>query len=330
MTRPRIDHIKEGIEETLRALGLVLGYLPAAVIPRAVDPWIIRTLTATSLRLRPEKEPRFVEMMASILGEGAQSLDLTKEARSYYEMLFEGPLTRVRALHREGWRPEIEVEGMENLEAGQEAGAGTILWRMPFGSTVTVKAGLWKQGVSLVHLSHEHHGGSAHYWISRNVLMPLYRRSENWYLSERVILPHGGTPTAAMKTLLRRLSRDNAVVSMVSTNPGVQAITTPLFNGQIRIAIGAPALAWKADSTLLPTYTVREGPGQFRVVLDRPIPVDRSLDRKAFVRQAMVEFVSRMESAISRYPGSWSHWGKFYSKLGVYAVPSNPPSDQTT
>lgn len=319
--RSRIDRLKEGLRDSSRALGLLIGYLPATLIPRAVDPWLVRHLTATGLRLRPAKEPRFVEKMEAALGERAQSVDIAKEARSYYEMVLEGPLARIRGLRRGGWRPEIEVEGMEHVQAGQEAGAGTILWRIPFGTSITVKAGLWREGVSLVHLSSETHGAGDHFWISRKVLRPLYCRSENWYITERLILPSEGAPTAAMKTLLRRLSKKNAVVSMVASNPGAQDIRMPLFNGSIRFAIGAPSLAWKAGSTLLPTYAVREGPGRFRVVIEPPLPVDRELDRKTYVRKAMGEFAERMESAIARHPGSWADWGIFFERIGIYQAP---------
>ncbi len=116
---------------------------------------IIRNLTGAVLRLRPKKEPRFVEKMASTLGPRARGVDLARETRSYYEMLIEGPLARVRGLHRGGWRPEISIDGLEHLKAGQAAGAGTIFWRTPFGTTLTVKAGLWAQGISLIHLSQE-------------------------------------------------------------------------------------------------------------------------------------------------------------------------------
>lgn len=266
--------------------------------------------------------------MSGTLGSRVQGLDLPREVERHYQMVLEEPWARVRNLRENGWKPEIAVEGMDWLDAGQAAGAGTVLWRMPFGSTLTIKAGLWQQGVPLVHLSDRHHGALAKVWTSRKILCPLFRRAENWFLTERVIIPADGSTIGVMKTLLSRLKNDNAVVSIVAFSLGTQVTWIPFFDGWIGLAIGAPALAWRAGSTLLPVYAVREGTGRFRVVIEEPIPVDRGLHRKVFVRKATEEYVERMQNAIQRFPGSWGHWGGFWSGSGVYQTQTNVPREE--
>ena len=307
-----------GQRDFLRVVGLGLGYVPSAVIPSRFDPWIIDHLTWLALRLRPGKVERLASRMSTTLGPRNGDRDLTEEARVQYRMMMESGWARVRSLHARGWQPDTTVEGLERIREAQAAGAGTILWRMSFASTLVVKLGLWRAGVPLVHLSNEKHGAKSRGWIARNVVCPLYRRTEHWYLRERVVIPWSGSTGVVMKTLLQRLTSDNAVVSIVGGQRGTQNVATPFFDAQAQFAIGSPSLAWKAGAALLPVYSVRERTGKYRIVIDEPIGVDRQLDRKEYVRAAIREFSARMQQAIVRHPGSWTEWGTFWARGAIY------------
>jgi lauroyl/myristoyl acyltransferase len=269
--------------------------------------------------------------MSKTLGSRSNDRDLTEPARAQYQMMLEGAWARARNLHARGWQPKTTVEGLEKLQEAQAAGRGTILWRMSFGSSLIVKIGLWRAGVPLVHLSMKNHGALSEAWIARYVIGPLFRRTENRYLRERVVIPWDGSTGSVMKTLLQRLSRDNAVVSIIGdVRRGTQNITTPFFDAQAEFAVGSPSLAWKAGSALLPVYSVREGTGRYRIVIGEPIGADRQLDRKEYVKRAVEEFSTRLQAAIVRYPGSWSDWGRFWARGRIYrdAPPTALPPDQ--
>lgn len=323
-----IGRLSRGQRDFLRAIGLGLGYVPSAFIPAPLAPWIIDHLTSVALRLRPGKVERLASRMSMTLGARGAGRDFTESCPAQYQMLLEEAWARARSLHRRGWQPHTSVEGLERLRAAQAAGAGTILWRMSFGSTLVAIIGLWKAGVPLVHLSNERHGAVSGAWIARHALCPLYRRTENWFLRERVVIPWNGSTGAVMKTLLQRLSSDNAVVSIIGDQFGTQNITTPFFDAQARFAIGSPSLAWKTGAALLPVYSVREGTGRYRIVIGEPIGVDRQLDRKEYVKQAVEEFSARMQETIVRHPGSWSDWGRFWARGSIYkdvaALPQPP------
>ena len=305
--------------------------MASAVIPSRFDPWLIDHLTRLALRFRPAKPARLAARMSKTLASRGRGRDLTEQARGQYPMMLEEAWARARNLHVRGWEPTTTVEGLERLHEAQAAGRGTILWRMSFGSSLIVKVGLWRAGVPLVHLSMEDHGATSEGWIARRVFGPLYRRMENRYLRERVLIPWDGSTGAVMKTLLQRLSGENAVVSIIGdVRRGARNITTPFFDAQAQFATGSPSLAWKAGSALLPVYSVREGTGRYRIVIDEPIGADRQLDRKEFVRQAVQEFSARMQDAIARHPGSWSEWGRFWARGMIYrdAPPPALPPDQ--
>ena len=319
MANPLVKYADE-LKDLLRGMGLLAGYVPAALIPARLDAPSINALAWLLFRLRPGKVSAFSERMARTLGERPGERDLSKEAKNHYQMVLEGSWARVRNLHERGWKPKTSVEGLDWLEAGRAAGAGTILWRMPFGSTLTVKAGLYGRGVPIVHLSQRYHRASSRVWTSIRVLCPLFRRAEDWYLVERVIIPGDGSTAKVMRTLLDRLKNGNAVVSIMGNTLGTQNTWTRFFDGWAGFAIGSPALAWKAGSALLPVFSVREGTGRHRVVIQEPIAVDRTLPRKAFVKKATEEFSERLQDAIRQYPGSWKDWGRFWSRAGAYEM----------
>jgi len=313
--RPRLTLARQ---DFLRTLGLVLGYVPAAVIPSRLDPWLARTVTGLALKLKPDKPRHLGERMARTLGPAGEGHDFTDHAQAQYEMLVEGSWGRARNLHRRRWNPVVSLEGLERLEKAREAGKGTILWRMTFGSGLLAKKALWEQGVPLVHLSMEQHGAWSESWVARHVLCPLWRRAEDWYLEERVVIPWERATGTVMKTLLSRLTRDNAVVSIMGENSGPQNVITPFFDAQARFAIGSPSLAWKAGSELLPVYAVREGTLRYRVVIDEPIAADRDVPRKEYVQAAVEEYSRRLQETIVRHPGSWAEWGRFWSRDSIY------------
>ena len=73
-------------------------------------------------------------------------------------------------------------------------------------------------------------------------------------------------------------------------------------------ATGAPSLAWIENSGLLVVHALRLGPFHYRVVVDRPIHVDRSISRKTFAVQAVAEFVRRLEAVVEKRPQDWQGW----------------------
>ena len=306
----------------LRVIRLTLGSLPASLVPAPVARRSVDLLLSLLFRLRPEKPAKLAARMEKILGPPPEGVDLSREARDLYGQDLEEGLGRMQNMLWNAWRPEIEVDGLERVRESQDRGRGTLIWRMSFGSSMIVKAGLSRAGIGLVHLSRPYHGCWTESWISRHVLAPLYRRTEGWYLRERVLIaPDGGT-TRVMRTLLARLREENAVVSIVGDHLGTQNITTPFFHGRAQFAIGAPALAWKTGSTLLPAFACRTGALRYRVVIDEPISADRALDRKEFVESAVEEFSHRMQRAIVSHPGSWANWNLYLQRTSIFR---NPP-----
>ena len=164
---------------------------------------------------------------------------------------------------------------------------------------------LWNAGFKVVHLSTAGHGASGS-WLGRHALSPLVARAENWYLDERIIIPRDEA-LGYMKALIDRL-KDNRIVSMYGDRLARQNVVTPFFTGTAAFATGAPTLAHRLGSALLPVSAVREGPNRYRVVIHTPIEVSRDLRRGEFVQRSIEEFSRQLQARIIAHPASWGNW----------------------
>ena len=108
---------------------------------------------------------------------------------------------------------DMEVDGLEHLQAALATGRGAVLWVMPlvFAPLVT-KRSLAEAGIAVHHTSRLSHGFSPT-WLGQTLLNPIRTRIERRYLAERIVLPLEGMSAAASRHVLGLL-RANRVVSL--------------------------------------------------------------------------------------------------------------------
>ena len=213
---------------------------------------------------------------------------------------------RIRGMRRRGWRPQLKVTGLKHLREALKHGKGAVLWVKGFCGQAVFKKALWQEGVPLIHLSREQHGAPQETWLGLQFVAPLYCRVEDRYLTERVVIPLDNS-LGYLRCLQERLF-DNGCVSIMAEHRGRGSVTSTFFAVQAEFATGAPSLAWKCGSVLLPVRTVREGFFNYNVVIEEPIRLDRSEPRKDFVKAAVREFTQRLELHIRERPAEWMGW----------------------
>lgn len=301
---------KEGLfrwSDATRLAKLLSGGLVAALVPNRYDAAAADILLRFYSAARPVKIAELATTMADALS-ARRSGDWQALAEEHVRMAVEDSWGRFRGIGRPGrWRPTIEFSGEANVRDALELGRGAVIWCMRFSSDTVLKQAFHHAGLPLVHLSLAEHGA----WGSRtklgtSVISPLFTRAENPYLTDRVIIP----PSNSLHYLqtLREHLRRNACVSVFGDRTGRQRVEVPFLTGRRKFATGAPSLAWVENCALFPAYVIRTGEFQYRVVIEEPIPVDRSLDRKEFLKKAVEEFAQRMEQLVERYPADWQEW----------------------
>ncbi len=205
-----------------------------------------------------------------------------------------------------GWRPEIQVPGAEHVEKALAEGRGVILWVGHFvHGDLVVKMGFHRAGLAVSHLSHPRHGFSSSR-LGMRYLNRVQTAIEDRYLRERVRMGPDGAG-AAMKTLAERIA-DNGVVSISVRGDSRNPAVLPFFNGEIRIAAGAPVLAYNTGAALFPVFPVRDSGGGFTVFIEPALEIDRALDRRAAIGVALDRYVELLKDYVLRYPDQWKGW----------------------
>lgn len=204
------------------------------------------------------------------------------------------------------WRPKITIEGEANLKDALAQDKGAIVWdnNFIFGSLVT-KMAMHRLGHGMHHLSLPQHGFNVT-WFAIFVLNPLWIRSERRFLAERVVMLYEN-PTPAIRKLLARL-KEKRVVSFTVRPHAQYPVTVRLLDGRYVIAPGALDLAYRSGAPVLPVSTVKEDDGAYKVVIGKPISVDRSKSREKAVADAVKDFAKMLEPHILSHPGQWVDW----------------------
>ncbi len=275
-------------------------------LPPSTWPWIGRALIPFLTRLTPGGARASIERIAGLIGRGPAATSpesIFVEAKCGY---FEEQLQLLRAYRPGGFAPEIRVAGVEHLDAALARGRGAILWigHFTFYSLVP-KIALYRLGVSVSHLSHPRHGFSGTRFGMR-VLNPVRGRMEGRYVRERVLLSSDGA-VAAMWTLRRRL-QDNGVVSITVREEAQRPVPVPFMNGTIRLAAGAPDLAYSSGAALLPVFPVRAPDGSFRVAIEAPIALPAGMARAGAVEAALGQYAQLLARYVRDTPGQWRGW----------------------
>ena len=292
----------------VRALFVMLGgYLLTAVVPARFDRHLSRSLGWMYLITHRRKIQTVGSVMRTRLTDRGVSGDWEALARDNMRMYVEEDLGRIRGLHRGGWRPEIELVGIDELESALALGNGAVLWRMSFASSPIVKVALWDAGFPLVHLSSPLHGSTrwqGRYW--RRYFTRWHAKAEDRFLKERVVLARTGN-LEYLRVLLSRLEA-NEVVSIFGDQAGRQNVEMPVVGAPIRFATGSPSLMRRVGCALLPVHVVWLGPQKYRVVIEPAIESDPGLARDEYAKQAVAQFAKRYEQRVLEHPASWRLW----------------------
>jgi lauroyl/myristoyl acyltransferase len=205
-----------------------------------------------------------------------------------------------------GWRPEIEVNGTDHIEAALEKGHGAVLWVTPFiYSDLLTKIGLHKAGYRVSHLTRPRHGFTRSMFGIR-VLNPIWTRIEDRYLAERVRIGDTSLPGSALDTLRDRLS-ENQVVSITVGWRAHKTAQVAFMGGKLRLATGPVHLARTSEAALLPVFSVRTETGKFAINIESSLIQSTDGNADGSYQAIVQQYAKMLERYMLEYP---SQWGK--------------------
>jgi lauroyl/myristoyl acyltransferase len=303
-----LHRLSPGGQDFVRSVGMAVGGGLTVLAPSGADAHVAGAIVGLRGLLRSAPVDERGREVADVL-----DLDASEGRRiwqGHQALRVVSALGRARGV-RQGLRPRTTVEGLDRVRETLRQERGVILWRMSFCESPVVKIALFRESLALVHLSASLHGarsrGRAGRWVTA-----LYRRGEDPYLAERLVMPADGS-LGYMRELIERL-RAGSALSIFAEYPSRQSVQAPLFDASVELATGAPALAAKTGSTLFPTRTRWEGSDRYTVIIEPAIDLPADAGRKEVVASAINAFAARLESAIRSAPESWMRWPAFLNR----------------
>jgi lauroyl/myristoyl acyltransferase len=293
----------------LYVIGSLIGLAPVAMLlPQRRWPAVCRMLARFMFAARLERRRIAAGVRRAFGGEKLAALQPVGEICDRLEAhRFELRCQILRDLLRSDWRPEIQVEGADGLQQALADGRGAILWVSPFVFADTIaKMALCRLGHPPIHLSRAIHGFS-HSQFGKRWLNPAQHRVENRYLTARIVLSEH-QPGMALRKLQEALAK-REVVTISVQKWGSHVAELPFLNARLRIATGAPSLAWKTGAPLMPVFTIKEpGRNSFRVIIDKPLPINGARSKSEAQRIAVACYTHRLEKFVSVHPSQWLNW----------------------
>lgn len=292
-------------------IGSFLHLAPASwLLPVAWWPSFCRPATAVRCLFSDAPVRRVAAKAAVALG--TDGADSRRIATRLHAAKYELTMQVFRLRRPGGWCPQVDVRGLDHLDAALRKGNGAILWvsHFVFSSTIA-KIGLHRLRHRAVHLSRPEHGFSkTRFGIA--ALNPIRRRAEDRFLAERITLDRGRM-TGTMRRVRARL-RENAIVSItVGSWEGRQLAEIPLLGGYLVVATGAITLARQSGATLLPVFAVREPRAEsFALQIEPPLTIPKGADKAEAVVVVARGYAARLEPYVRQYPDQWRGWSEWH------------------
>jgi hypothetical protein len=126
---------------------------------------------------------------------------------------------------------------------------------------------------------------------------------------------HFASTDGSLGVALLEALQEGDVVALQADRPrrGGRTIGATMFGQPVALPAGVFALARAADVPVLPVFVLREGRRRYRVVIDEPVRVPRTGDRRADLAQAAGHLARSIESAVRRAPHQWFVFRRLWS-----------------
>lgn len=222
----------------------------------------------------------------------------------------------------------IEVHGIEEVQAALRRGQGAILWESKgFGPRLLAKQALRWNGVAVAQVHGANEMGAFVTEDSRGTrlreawVLGFFVRRELRVVSEIIRLPSSSS-LAFTRLLHDRLRRNGVVCVPADGRAGLRHLDLPFLGGTAPFATGMVTLSRITGAPLFPMFCVKAPGGRVRLVIERPIVIEREADRHEGVRKALATYLALLETHIRRRPELYRNW----HRLGE----ARPPGDRPT
>ncbi len=227
-------------------------------------------------------------------------------ATEYWANRYQERFQCLRTWSPGGWNPEIDVTGMEHVEAASTNGRGILFWSGKFAFSALVnKIALHRLNMEVTHFSRPYHGFSTTRFGIR-YLNAVRRGAEDRYLLERLMTPEHRTREAL--ELIRDRLVGKGTASFTIGDKGRHRASAKFLATRIQLATGPLAIARRAGAVVLPVFTLRTAPGRFTAAIGPAIESRVNADGNVDFADGIQTLIDLIVPYVMRDPGQWRGW----------------------
>jgi len=184
----------------------------------------------------------------------------------------------------------VEFEGAENFDQALRKGKGAIVVAGHFGSWELMGAATSQRGYPVDFLVGEQHN------VLVDNLMNDYRKSVGIG-----IIKMG----AAAKGIIKALKNNRFVAMLSDQDAGNDGTVVDFFNRPASTPKGPAAFALKMNAPIIMAFIIRENKDKQKVVIEKPIFIDRSKNKEDDIQSLTQAYTSVLEDYVRKYPDHW-------------------------
>jgi lauroyl/myristoyl acyltransferase len=265
-------------------------------VPRTISYPLARRLGSAYFRLRPKYVHAVRSNFSLILGERGDS---ERVARAADEMLRGHFSAWIDFLHfatrppKESSRLVEGVVGFSRILEGRARGKGVLL--------LTAHLGNWEVGGFMLAEVKQ----PIHVVLVPDIFPGVERARRRLHRRAGVVEIRVDKSFVPALSVLRALD-SNAIVAMQGDrdfdNTG---LSVPFFGREAYFPRGPFRVAMATGATVLPAFVIRVPDGRYRAVIEEPLAIEGSGDRKASLRSNIERYVAILERYVRAYPEQW-------------------------
>ena len=214
--------------------------------------------------------------------------DVFRNATRYYADLFHSSHLDVQRFYRE----QLEMEGVQYLEAAQQSGRGGVIVSTHFGNPEMAVQGLAAAGISLFGLTEP---------LQPQALSDFTHRLRSRHGHEYRTVSFG-----ALKEAIRRLKRGGLVAILLDRDVGGTGVPMQFCGAETLIPVGAVGLALRTGADLIPAWAWRIDGYRFRARIGPPLELVRTGNFDEDVRINAQRLLTLFEGQLRSDPGQWA------------------------
>ncbi|MFA6142444.1 MAG: lysophospholipid acyltransferase family protein [Candidatus Omnitrophota bacterium] len=191
----------------------------------------------------------------------------------------------------------VRIEGLNNIDEALSKGKGVI--------ALSAHIGNWELGGSVISL--------AGYPLSAVVLTHKHKKVNEFFRRQR--LAGMVKPIEIGMTLKEcyRVLKNNKILALMGDRDFTgSGFRIKFFGHDALIPKGPAAFSYRIGSAIVPSFMIREDDDTFRLIFEKPIYPDRSIEEAASTRQLTEQYLSVVESYIRARPAQWYAFRKIW------------------